>query len=135
MAPSERELSPQATEGETNNLTAPKSQALSPTRFAGAPSQRGPFTQSYRKPAPNATHKNTAAPGLGVPGAAAIKSLFPLKTVYKLLNRVQSLVQIGEDVVDMLGADGQADGVLVDAHILQLLGGQLGVGGGGRVDD
>ena len=35
----------------------------------------------------------------------------------------------------MLGADGQADGVLVDAHILQLLGGQLGVGGGGRVDD
>ena len=35
----------------------------------------------------------------------------------------------------MLGADGQADGVLVDAHILQLLGGQLGVGSGGRVDD
>ena len=63
MAPSERALSPQATEGETNNLTATKSQALSPTRFAGAPSQRGPFTQSYRKPAPNATHKNTAAPG------------------------------------------------------------------------
>ena len=41
MAPSERALSPQATEGETNNLTATKSQALSPTRFAGAPSQRG----------------------------------------------------------------------------------------------
>ena len=41
-APSARELSPQATEGETKNLTAAKSQALSPTRFAGAPSQRGP---------------------------------------------------------------------------------------------
>ena len=35
----------------------------------------------------------------------------------------------------MLGADGKADGVLVDAHVCQLLVGQLGVGGGGGVDD
>ena len=35
----------------------------------------------------------------------------------------------------MLGADGQADRVLLDADVSQLLGGKLGVGGGGRVDD
>ena len=46
----------------------------------------------------------------------------PSKSLYKLLDSIQSLVEIREDVVDMLGADGQADGVLVDAHILQLLG-------------
>lgn len=35
----------------------------------------------------------------------------------------------------MLGADGQADGVLVDLLLGQLGVGQLTVGGGGRVDD
>ena len=35
----------------------------------------------------------------------------------------------------MLGADGQADGVLVDLLLGQLGIGQLAVGGGGRVDD
>ena len=42
-APSVRELSPKATEGETNPLTVVESKALSPTRCAGAPSQREPF--------------------------------------------------------------------------------------------
>ena len=35
----------------------------------------------------------------------------------------------------MLGADGQADGVLIDLLLGQLLIVQLAVGGGGRVDD
>ena len=35
----------------------------------------------------------------------------------------------------MLGADGQADGVLVDLLLGQLGVGQLAVGGGGRVDN
>ena len=35
----------------------------------------------------------------------------------------------------MLGADGQPDSIGPDALIQQLLGGELGVGGGGRVDD
>ena len=42
-APSVRELSAKLTEGEAVSLAATKSKALSPTRFAGAPSQRGPF--------------------------------------------------------------------------------------------
>lgn len=40
------------------------------------------------------------------------------------------LFQIGKNIVDMLGADGQADGVGLDALIRQLRGSQLGVGGG-----
>ena len=43
--------------------------------------------------------------------------------------------QIGDDVIDVLGADGQADGVLIDLLLGQLLLVQLAVGGGGRVDD
>ena len=35
----------------------------------------------------------------------------------------------------MLGTDGKADRIGFDALIQQLLGGKLGVGGGGRVDD
>ena len=43
--------------------------------------------------------------------------------------------EVGDDIVDVLGADGQADGVLVDLLLGQLLVGQLAVGGGSRVDD
>ena len=43
MAPSERALSPQATEGETNNLTATKSQALSPHALRGSHLAEGAF--------------------------------------------------------------------------------------------
>ena len=46
----------------------------------------------------------------------------------------EALLQVGDDVVDVLGADGEADGVLVDALVLQLGLAQLGVGGGGGVD-
>ena len=46
----------------------------------------------------------------------------------------ESLLQIGNDIVDMLGADGKADRVGFDALIQQLLGGKLGVGSGGRVN-
>lgn len=45
----------------------------------------------------------------------------------------EALLQVGDDVVDVLGADGEADGVLVDALVLQLGLAQLGVGGGGGV--
>ena len=43
--------------------------------------------------------------------------------------------EVGEDVVDVLGADGQADGVLVDLLLGQFSVVQLAVGGGSRVDD
>mgnify|MGYP000432349707 CR=1 FL=1 len=43
-------------------------------------------------------------------------------------------LQVGEDVVDVLCAHRQADGVGPDPLVLQLLWGQLAVGGGGRVD-
>ena len=46
----------------------------------------------------------------------------------------KALLQIGNDVIDVLGADGQADGVGLDALVQQLLGGQLGVSGGGGVN-
>lgn len=42
----------------------------------------------------------------------------------------KSLFQIGKNIVDMLGADGQADGVGLDARIQHLPGSRLGVGGG-----
>ena len=43
--------------------------------------------------------------------------------------------EVGEDVVDVFGADGQADGVLVDLLLGQFGVVQLAVGGGSRVDD
>ena len=43
--------------------------------------------------------------------------------------------EVGDDIVDVLGADGQADGVLIDLLFGQLLVVQLAVGGGSRVDD
>ena len=43
--------------------------------------------------------------------------------------------EVGDDIVDVLGADGQADGVLIDLLLGQLLVVQLAVGGGSRVDD
>ncbi len=47
----------------------------------------------------------------------------------------EACLQIGDDIIDVLGADGQADGVLVDLLLGQLLIVQLAVGGGCRVDD
>ena len=47
----------------------------------------------------------------------------------------EACLQIGDDVIDVLGADGQADGVLIDLLLGPLLIIQLAVGGGGRVDD
>ena len=47
----------------------------------------------------------------------------------------EASLEVGDDVVDVLGADGQADGVLVDLLLGQLLIGQLAVSGGSRVDD
>ena len=52
-----------------------------------------------------------------------------------LLDCLECLLQIGDQVVGILGTDGQADGVLVDLLLGQLGIGQLAVGGGGRVDD
>ena len=52
-----------------------------------------------------------------------------------LLHCVEAALQVGKDVVDVLGADGEADGARVNALVGQLLGGELAVGCGGRVDD
>ena len=52
----------------------------------------------------------------------------------QLLDSREALLQVGDDVVDVLCADGQADGVGLDALIQQLLCGQLGMGGGGGMD-
>ena len=45
-----------------------------------------------------------------------------------LLNCLKCLIQILDDIVDMLGTNGQTDGVLLNALICQLLVSQLGVG-------
>ena len=47
----------------------------------------------------------------------------------------EACLEVSDDVVDVLGADGQADGVLVDLLLGQLLIGQLAVSGGSRMDD
>ena len=47
----------------------------------------------------------------------------------------EASLQIGDDVINVLGADGQADGVRIDLLLGQLLIVQLAVGGGGRMDD
>ena len=46
----------------------------------------------------------------------------------------KAFFQIGNDVVDVLGADREPDRIGVDVLIVQLLWAELGVGGGGRVD-
>ena len=56
------------------------------------------------------------------------------KSLYKLLDCVQRLIEISDDVIDMLGADRQADRVAADAYIGKLRIGELAVGRGGRVD-
>ena len=51
------------------------------------------------------------------------------------LDLLEGLVEVGDDVVDVLCSDGQADGRLVDALVGEFGLRQLGVGGGGRMDD
>ena len=45
-----------------------------------------------------------------------------------LLDCLECLLQIGDQVVGILGTDGQADGVLVDALVQQFLVAELAVG-------
>ena len=52
-----------------------------------------------------------------------------------LLDGLERLVQVGQNIVDVLNADGQPDGAGADALVQQLRLGELGVGGGGGVDD
>ena len=52
----------------------------------------------------------------------------------RLFDSREALFQVGNDVVDVLGADGQADGVGLDPLIQQFLGGELGMGGGSGMD-
>ena len=52
-----------------------------------------------------------------------------------LFCRRESLLQIRDDIIDMLRADGKADGALGDALVKELFFGELGVGGGGRMND
>ncbi len=47
----------------------------------------------------------------------------------------EGLLEVGDQVVDVLGPDGDPDGGRVDVDLLELLLGQLGVGGGRGVDD
>ena len=51
------------------------------------------------------------------------------------LHSIETVFQIGNDVVNVFGADGKADGVLMDARRIKLLVGELRVGGGGGMDD
>ena len=44
------------------------------------------------------------------------------------------MLEIGKDIIDMFRADGQADGVRLDALIQKFFRAQLAVGGGSRVD-
>ena len=80
-------------------------------------------------------HRGTASgrPVSRCPGTVSYTHL----DVYKrqLLDCLECLLQIGDQVVGILGTDGQADGVLVDALVQQFLLAELAVGGGGRVDD
>ena len=55
-------------------------------------------------------------------------SLFPR-------HRIEACLQICDNIVDMLRADGEADGVLLDILLRQFLRGQLRMGGGVGVDD
>ena len=52
-----------------------------------------------------------------------------------LLDSSKALFQISNNIIDMLSADGQADGVGLNALIQQLLGAQLAVSGSRRMDD
>ena len=52
-----------------------------------------------------------------------------------LFQSCKSTLQILDDIVDMLGTNGQTDGVLLNALICQLLVSQLGVGCGCWMDN
>ena len=54
---------------------------------------------------------------------------------FRRLDGREPLLEVGDDVIDVLGADGEADGALVDVLVIQFFFGQLRVGRGGRVDD
>ena len=59
--------------------------------------------------------------------------MFCLRCLYCRCGK--ALFQIGDDVVDVLRTDGETDGIRVDVLILELFCRELGVGGGGRVND
>ena len=52
-----------------------------------------------------------------------------------VLCEFQGLLQVGQQVVPVLGADGQPDGAGENSLLRLFLREQLGVGGGGWVDD
>ena len=59
---------------------------------------------------------------------ACQRSLFPC-------HRIETGLQVSDDIINMLRADGEADGALLDILLRQLLWGQLRMGGGVGVDD
>ena len=61
--------------------------------------------------------------------------MIEIKTVLIRSDGGEALVKVGDDIVDVLGADGKADGRRRDALIEKLLLGQLGVRGGRGMDD
>ena len=48
------------------------------------------------------------------------------------LQSIETVLQIGQNIINVLGTDGQPDGVGLDTLIQQLLSGQLGMSGSGR---
>ena len=63
------------------------------------------------------------------------KTDFSFLIKWELFDCRESLLQIPEDVVDMLGADGQANRAGGDAAFEKLLLGHLGMRRGGRMDN
>ena len=57
-----------------------------------------------------------------------------LYSYYFLFQCCKAIFQIRDDVIDMLGTDGQTDGALLDALIQQFLFGKLGMSRGCRMD-
>ena len=111
-----------------------------PTVFPAAGTDRKPAGRACPAPTKHTTlpqklQTKPAAHGACNPWAAVFYRIpVPSKSLYKLLDSVKSLRQVGDDVVDVLGADGQADRVAADAYIGKLRIGELAVGRGGRVD-
>lgn len=53
----------------------------------------------------------------------------------KLLDCCKGFIQRGNDVFDILNADGEANGIGLDVLLQELFFGKLAVGGGSRMDD
>ncbi len=60
---------------------------------------------------------------------------YPAPLPGELLGGCEAVFQIGDDVIDVFGADGKTDGIGFDALLLLIFCADLGMGGGGGMDD